>query len=247
MPRQATTGRVPVKTNLINGLFFDGVAGIGTATAPADVKIATKTVRVILRPTRLYSSTVGIFGLNTANWYLAFAGSAYRYSYFDASGVQKIAGSSVGTVIANVNQEIVMVHSNDGVPGGDVYLDFYLDGVFTNRVTNPAGDGGGAWGTALTVGAAVGVRSSHTLYLAEVYNTALTAQDIADLWINKTISTTPIHQYIPNASASTLSDTGSGTTTDLALSSTFLTNDVPFAPRSAQTGRVPAVGRIPVA
>lgn len=246
MPRNATAGRLPIKTNLINGLFFDGTAGVGTATAPADVKIATKTVRVILRPTRLYSSTVGIFGLNTANWYLAFAGSAYRYSYFDASGVQKVGGSTAGTVVANVPQEVVMVHSNDGVAGGEVYLDFYIKGVFINRVTNTNGDGGGAWGTALTVGAAVGVRSASSIYLAEIYASALTAQDVADLWINKPIATMPIHQYIPNASASTLSDTGSGTTTDLALSSTFLTNDAPFMERTAQVGRIAESGRIPV-
>jgi len=247
MARVVVSGRFPFKSELINGLYFDGASGLGTVTAPADVKITTKTVRVIMRIGQLYSATKGIFGLNTANWYFGIAGAQYRYSYFNAAGVQTLGSSTSGVAVANKPTEVVLTHSNDGIPGGEVYIDWYIDGVFINRTTNATGDGGGAWGTSFTTGAAVGVRHNHTLYLAEFYNTALSAQDVYDLRVGRPIATDPLHQYIPNASASTLTDTGTGTASDMTTgASSFLTGDAPFEPRAAASGRVAVSGRVAI-
>lgn len=245
MPRNAVSGRFPFKTELIKGMFFDGTNGTGTVAAPADVKIATKTVRVIMRVGQLYSVTRGVFGLNTANWYFAAAGGAYRYSYFNAAGVQDI-GNSSNVLVANRPQEVVLTHSNDGIPGGEVYIDWYLDGAFVNRVTKAGGDGGGAWGTTLSIGGAITTKHNHTLYLAEIYNTALTAQDVYDLRIGKAIGTNPLHRYVPDASASTITDTGTGTALDMVTSSAWLVADAPFKDRSAATNRTAATNRVAI-
>lgn len=242
------TARYPFRTDITNGVFFDGTSHLATSTAPADIKITTKSVRVILRLNQLIGATRGAFGLNTANWYWGTAGSAFRYSYFNAAGVQQVSNSTSGTVVANRPMEVILTHSNDGSPGGDVYLDWYINGAFINRTTNTGGDGGGAWGTTFTLGGAVGTRMPCSIYLAEFYSSALTAQNVYDLWVERSIGVLPLHKYKPTASGATsaLSDTGSGTTTnlDLSLAPSFGTNDVPFAARaSVAANRSVATGR----